>query len=126
MPIFDRLTSGRAIERANVQVDNAQLALEDQRQQVALEVRRAVLDREAAVARLNAADARVEAAAQALTATEARYQAGVATLFELSQSRAAFVDASSAQVRARYTLVFQDRVLDYYTGSMNAGARLTE
>jgi outer membrane protein len=126
VPIFDRLTSGRAIERASVQVDNARLTLEDQRQQVALEVTRAVLDREAAVARMVAADARVEAAQQALTATEARYEAGVATLFEVSQSRAAYVDASSAQVRARYTLVFQDRVLDYYTGEMNAAAGLTD
>lgn len=125
VPLFDRLTSGRAIERAHVQVDNARLSLEDQRQQVALEVKRAVLDREAAVARLDAADARVAAAQQALTSTEARYDAGVATLFELTQSRTAYVDAASAQVRARYTLVYQDHVLDYYTGSMDAGARLT-
>ncbi|HSJ31235.1 MAG TPA: TolC family protein [Longimicrobiales bacterium] len=125
VPLFDRLTSGRAIERANVQVDNARLSLEDQRHQVALEVKRAVLDREAAVARLDAADARVAAAEQALTATEARYDAGVATLFEVTQSRTAYVDAVSAQVRARYTLVYQDQVLDYYTGSMDAGARLT-
>jgi outer membrane protein len=126
VPLFDGLSTGRSIERAGVQVDNAQLALEDQRQQVALEVRRAVLDRTSAVARLQAADAQVEAAQQALTATEARYDAGVATLFEVSQARASFVDAASAQVRARYTLVFQDRVLDYYTGTMNAGAGLTD
>ena len=125
VPLFDRMTSGRAIERANVQVDNARLNLEDQRQQVALEVKRAVLDREAAVARLDAADARVAAAQQALTATEARYDAGVATLYELTQSRTAYVDALSAQVRARYTLVYQDQVLDYYTGGMDAGASLT-
>ena len=62
---------------------------------------------------------------QALTATEARYDAGVATLFELTQSRTAYVDALSAQVRARYTLVYQDQVLDYYTGDMDAAARLT-
>jgi outer membrane protein TolC len=50
VPLFDGLSTGRSIERANVQVDNAQLALEDQRQQVALEVRRAVLARTSAVA----------------------------------------------------------------------------
>jgi outer membrane protein len=119
IPLFDGLSAGRAVERANVQVDNARLTLDDERQQVALEVRRAVLDRESAVARLESADARVDAAQQALTATEARYSAGVATLFELTQARASFVDASSAQVRARYTLLFQDRVLDYYTGTLD-------
>lgn len=124
LPVFDKLSTSRAIERANIQVDNAHLALDEQRQQVALEVRRAVLDRQSAVAQLEAADARLEAARQALAATEARYNAGVATLFEVSQSRTSFVDATSAQVRARYTLLFQDRVLDYYTGELDASAGL--
>jgi outer membrane protein len=124
LPLFDGLSAGRAVERASVQVDNARLSLDDQRQQVALEVRRAVLDLEAAVARLSSADARVAAARQALTATESRYDAGVATLFEVSSARASYVDAESAQVRARYTLLFQDRVLDYYTGTLDAAAGL--
>jgi outer membrane protein len=124
LPLFDGLSAGRAVEWASVQVDNARLSLDDQRQQVALEVRRAVLDLEAAVARLSSADARVAAARQALTATESRYDAGVATLFEVSSARASYVDAESAQVRARYTLLFQDRVLDYYSGTLDAAAGL--
>lgn len=120
LPLFDGLSASRAVERANIQVENARLTMDEQRQQVALEVRRAVLDLESAVARLESADARVEAARQALTATEARYDAGVATLFEVTQARASFVDAESAQVRARYTLLFQDHVLDYYTGALDA------
>lgn len=124
LPLFDGLSTSRAVERANIQVENARLTVDEQRQQVALEVRRAVLDLESAVARLESADARVEAARQALTATEARYDAGVATLFEVTQARASFVDAESAQVRARYTLLFQDHVLDYYTGALDAAAAL--
>jgi outer membrane protein len=124
IPLFDGLSARRDIERAHVQVDNARLTLEDRRQQVALEVRRAVLDQESAVARLDAAAARVAAATQALAATEARYDAGVATLFEVTQARADFVDASSAQVRARYALLFQERVLDYYTGEMDPSVGL--
>jgi outer membrane protein len=124
IPLFDGLAARRAIERAEVQVDNARLTLDEQRQQVALEVRRAALDHEAAVARLDAAAARVAAAGQALAATEARYDAGVATLFEVTQARADFVDASSTQVRARYSLLFQQRVLDYYTGAIDPDAQL--
>jgi outer membrane protein len=124
VPLFDGLSARRDIERANVQVDNARLSLEDRRQQVALEVKRAVLDQESAVARLDAATARVAAATQALSATEARYDAGVATLFEVTQARADFVDANSAEVRARYALLFQQRVLDYYTGALDTGATL--
>jgi outer membrane protein len=119
-PLFDRHASQRAVERAQLQVRDAQIAAEDARQQVEVEVQRAVLGRQSADAALAAAEARVAAAQQALTATERRYDAGVATLFEVSQTRADFVDATSAAVRARYTLHFQDAVLEYYTGTLAA------
>lgn len=119
-PLFDGLSTRRAVERAAVEADNTRLAAEDARQQVALEVTRAVLDRRAAVAQLEAAQARVIASRQALDATEARYSAGVATQFEVTQARTDFVDATSGEVRARYTLMFQDRVLAYYSGDLDA------
>lgn len=117
-PLFDGQSTKHAIERAAVQADNVRLAAQDLRQQIAVEVTRAVLDRASAVARLDAAEARLAAAEQALEATEARYDAGVVTLFEVTQARAEFVDASSAEVRSTYTLLFQDRVLDYYAGGL--------
>jgi outer membrane protein len=118
-PVFDGLSTRLARERAAVQSDNARIALDDMRQQVALEVKRAVLDRQSAVAALDASSARVQASRRALEATEARYPAGVATLFEVTQARADFVDATSAEIRARYSLLFEDRVLDYYTGALD-------
>lgn len=117
-PIFDRNTTSRAVERARLQASNADLLVDEQRQQVAIEVQRAILSRSSAEAALEAASARVAAAQQALSATEQRYQVGVATLFEVTQSRAELVDATSAEVRARYSLLFQGAVLDYYTGTL--------
>ena len=57
IPLFDRGATQAATQRAQIQADNAQLALATQRQQVALEVRRAYLDYEAAGQQLAAADA---------------------------------------------------------------------
>lgn len=119
IPIFDRNTTSRAIERARLQASNADLLVDEQRQQVAIEVQRAILSRASAEASLEAATARVAAAQQALDATEQRYAVGVATLFEVTESRAELVDATSAEVRARYSLLFQDAVLDYYTGTLD-------
>jgi len=122
VPLFDRGTVSRDVQRAEVQQDNARLALTELRQQVAFEVRRALLDRAAAVERLAAAVAREEAARRALEATENRYRAGVATLLEVTQSRAELVAAVSAAVNARYTLLFQEELLEYYAGDLDAGA----
>src|SRR5690606_13908370 len=119
VPLFDRLNTQRQVERAGIQADNARLAAEDLRQQIALEVRRAVLDREVAAQRLATAEARVEAAARALEATRERYGAGVATVFEVSQSQARFGAAESERLTARYTLLFQDELLGYYVGDLD-------
>src|SRR5687767_9467943 len=125
IPLFDRGSADLATQRAQIQADNARLGLQQQRQDVAVEVRRAYLDHRAAQERLAAAQAQQVAADQALTATRERYRVGAATLVELTQSQAAQVQAASALVNARYTLVFQQSLMSYYTGELDpANVRL--
>jgi outer membrane protein len=47
-----------------------------------------------------------------------RYNVGSATLVELTQARATYVRAESDLVRARYTLVFRQKLIDYYVGTL--------
>jgi outer membrane protein TolC len=49
-----------------------------------------------------------------------RYEAGAGTLVELAQARATRVQAASAVITARYTLVFQATLMPYYTGELDA------
>jgi outer membrane protein len=124
MPLFDGLATRSAIERARLDVVNARLAREDMRQAVALQVRRAILDRNAAVEQLRAAEAQESAARQALDATSERYAAGAANLYEVTLARADFVAAASARVSARYNLLWQERLIDYYIGDLDAAGGL--
>ncbi len=119
LPLFDRGETSRAIERARISVENARLSVSDQRQEVALQVRRAVLDWWAAREQLEAADARVRASEQALDATRERYDAGVATLLEVTLAQADFVSATSARLSAGYNLLWQRRLLSYYVGDLD-------
>jgi outer membrane protein len=122
IPLFDRGATQAATQRAQIQADNAKLALATQRQQVALEVRRAYLDYEAAQQQLAAADAQQKAAALAVATTQQRYQVGAATLVEVTQARATQVQAQSAYINARNNLVFQQSLMSYYTGELNPSA----
>jgi outer membrane protein len=122
IPLFDRGATQAATERAQIQADNANLALATQRQQVALEVRRAYLDYDAAKQQLAAADAQQKAAALAVAATQQRYQVGAATLVELTQARATQVQAQSAFINARNNLLFQQSLMSYYTGELDPSA----
>lgn len=126
VPIFDRFETRSDVDRAEIAIDNARLSLIDLRQDVALQVRRAILDREAARERLSAAEAQELASRMALDFTRQRYDAGVATLYEVTLSRADYVEASSNVVSASYNLLWQDRLIDYYTGVLDSEAGLAQ
>jgi outer membrane protein len=119
IPLFDRGSTDLATQRALIDEGNAKLALATQRQDVALQVRRAYLDNQAAQQQLAAAQAQQRAADLAVSATQERYRVGAATLVELTQARATQVQAASAAVNARYNLVFQQALMSYYTGELN-------
>jgi outer membrane protein len=119
VPIFDRGTTSNATRRAEIQADNERLQLETLQQDVALQVRRSFLDFQTAKEQLVNAQAQLRAAELSLQASQDRYQAGASTLVELTQARAAQVQAASLLVTARYNLQFQRILLDYYVGDLD-------
>ena len=119
VPIFDRGAVSIARQRAQIQLENQQLVLRDQEQAVALEVRRAYLDFVSAGEQLAASNAQQEAASLALQAAQARYRVGLATFVEVTLARASLVQAQSAVVSSRSSLVFQQALMSYYTGVLD-------
>ncbi len=120
-PLFDRGATSIATQQARLQEDNARLALENKRQAIGLEVRRAYLDYETARQQLVATRAQQKAADLAVTTTQKRYELGSSTLLELTQARAAQLQAASAVVTARYTVAFQRAAISYYAGDLEGG-----
>ena len=122
IPLFDRGNTNLATQRAEIAEDNARLDLKDRQQQIGLEVRRAYLDYRAATQQHDAAQAQLRAAQLALESTQQRYNVGAATLLEVTQARAAQLEAASALVSARYGLLFQRTLIGYYVGDLNPRA----
>ena len=119
LPIFDRGSTRLNRQRTAIIEENANLALTNQRQSVALDVRRAWYNVRSAQQQLIAATAGLTAATQALDATTQRYNVGAATLLEVTQARAQRVQAASALSTARYNLVLTQAVIAYYTGELD-------
>lgn len=119
IPLFDRGTTDLATQRAQINEDNARLELKNTQQQIGLEVRRAYLDYQAAVQQLDAAQAQLRAAQLALQTSQQRYNVGAATLLEVTQARAAQLQAASGLVTARYALLFQRTLIGYYVGDLD-------
>jgi len=118
-PIFDGLRREQQIEQAQVQELNAQYALEDQKLQVALEVREAFLNYQTAVKQLDVTAKQVRAARQARDAAQERYNLGAASIVELTNANRNFVQAASQRIRARYNFLFQQKLIAYYVGTLN-------
>jgi outer membrane protein len=119
VPILDRGAVSIAKQRAQVQLENELLSLRDLEQSVALDVRRAYLDYVSAGEQLAAANAQQQAAALSLQAAQSRYRVGLATLVEVTLARASLIQAQSAVVSARSSLIFQQALMSYYTGALD-------
>lgn len=126
LPIFDRFSRGTQVQQAEVRYQNEMLELDNMRQQVALQVRQAYLDYEMTEKRLEVTETQVRAAEQAVEAAEERYNVGAATLVELTQVRAQFVEAVSNRAQARYDFLFQGKLVDYYVGRLNPSQPLLQ
>lgn len=126
IPIFNRLNTAASVESAQVQFRNAELDLENLQQNVAIEVRQAYLNYLTAVKRLDVTEKQLRAAEQALNVEEERYDVGASTLVELTQARANFVDASSQRAQAVFQFYFQQRLIDYYQGTLDPSQPLFE
>jgi outer membrane protein len=118
-PLFDRGATSTAVQQAKIQEDNARLELANQRQVVALDVRRAYLALETSRQQLVVALAQQKAADLAVSTTQARYQVGTSSLLELTQARASQLQAATAVVSARNALAFQNALMPYYTGELD-------
>ena len=119
VPIFDRFLTRNNIQQSRVQYNNATLNLEELQQNIALDVRQSYLDYLTAEKSLEVTEKQEIAAQQALTAAEERYNVGAATLVELTQARADFVQAASDRLQSKYDFLFQKKLIDYYMGKLD-------
>ena len=119
VPIFNRFQTRTSVERAEVQLNNARLDLENLQQSIALEVRQAYLDYQTAVKRLEVTEKQLQAARQALEVEQARYDVASSTLVELTQARASFVNAERSRIQAIFQFHLQHRLIEYYLGVLN-------
>jgi outer membrane protein TolC len=102
--LFD---SGRAksqIAEANALVAQARAGQDVQRQQVAFELERLILNVDAAQRKLDTTDTAVVTAREALRAVQIGYQAGARTSVEVTDAQTALLAAQTEAINARFDL----------------------
>lgn len=114
VPIFDAFSTRNSVARARAQQLNAELDLENTRQNLYKTITTAYTQAIAAEKKEKSADATVESTKAAFEAMKVKYDNGRANATEYEKSMADYINALSQRLQARYELQLRVRILDYY------------
>jgi len=120
VPLFSNWNNRTQLQSSKIQLKNSKLELENIRFQIFEEVRQAYNDYVSFSKELESTEKSLIAAERAFETEQQRYNVGASTLIELNQSQANFVQAQSNRVQAIYNFVFQEKLLDYFLGRLDA------
>jgi outer membrane protein len=126
IPLFNRLNVKTGVQRQRIVYDNAVLNLVDLRQSVALDVRQAYNNYQTAVKTLDVTEAGLRSAEQALQVEQERYNVGASTLVDLTVSQSRYTQASSQRIQGLFDFYFQQRLIEYYQGTLYPVGELFE
>lgn len=116
IPIFNRLATKSSVQRSKVNYELAKIDLERTRDQLKRDVENAFVSAVNAEKSWQATQKSLEATEAAFENMQKRYGVGNATNLELTTSRLNFENAQRDELTARYTFIFNVKVLDFYIG----------
>lgn len=114
VPLFDGLSTRNNVRRAKVQKLNAELTLENTRQQLSKAITMAYTQAQGAVRKRFSAETALAASAEAFRAVQEKYNFGRATATEFEQAKAEYSSAKAESVQARYEQLLRAYILEYY------------
>ncbi|HEX2999288.1 MAG TPA: TolC family protein, partial [Armatimonadota bacterium] len=115
-PLLDGGQARARIRQAEADTNNAQIAEEQVRESIALEMQQAILTLNNAGERLDAAEKNLTQAKEAARLAKVRYQAGVSTAIEVTDSQAVLTEAETNAVNARYDYLLAQASYEHAVG----------
>jgi outer membrane protein len=116
VPIFNRFQTKTAIDRARIQMLNAELTVESTKLQVQKNIQQAYADASAGLKKYNATVKTVEAMQESFKYTQQKFDVGMINTNDYNDAKNKLIKAQSDLLQAKYEFVFKTKVLDFYQG----------
>lgn len=116
IPIFNGLSSRTSVKKAKLGRINAELQLQDQKNQLYSSVQQAYNDAQAAKRQFDASDKSVKATERAFEYAEQRYEVGMMNSLEFNTASNNLARSKSELLRSKFDYIFKMKVLDFYQG----------
>lgn len=116
IPIFNNYQAKGAVSKANLQLEQAKLALDIEKQTLESEIQRGYADALNARSSLEASNTTLSMEVTAYDAAKKRYDIGAVNAFDLTNSQTRVEIAKANQLNAKYEYIFRSKLLDFYLG----------
>ncbi len=116
IPIFNRFSARYDYQRAMINRDQAMLNKRDREYQLWQVIQGAYNDVEAASKSYNSSLLQVRAREESFRVVERRFNNGAANFVDYQVAENDFFNAQSDLLRAKYDLIFKQKILDFYQG----------
>ena len=116
VPIFNRYATRNSIKSASIDKENQQLALDNVKKSLYKEIQQVYYNTIAAEAKYKSSLQAKVTSDDAFNLTQSKYENGKATITEFNESKNNMMKAESDLVQARYQLIYQKALIDFYRG----------
>lgn len=114
IPIFNRLQTMTAVRKSEISAKNQALALESTRKALYKEIQQAWVNAVNSQSKFVSSREAAASAKESFDLTVAKYDAGKADINEYNTSRTQYLSAASELQKARYEMLFNVRLLEFY------------
>jgi outer membrane protein len=116
IPIFNRFQTRNSIRTARIELENQQLQLDNTKKTLYKEIQQVYYNARNAHAKAQSSLEALDSSKDAFTLMQAKYENGKATITEFNESKNNYLKCESDLVQARYELLYQTALIDFYRG----------
>jgi outer membrane protein len=116
IPIFNKLQTKTAIDRARIQKMSAELTIESTKLQIRKNVQQAYADANGGFKKYKSSMKALEAMEESFKYTEQKFNVGLVNTTDYNAAKNKLAKTQSDMLQAKYEYVFKAKVLDFYEG----------